>query len=312
MNAFPWLTILGVVPLVGAAVVAAAAARPRAAGQAARPRRLAAHARADHRRWRCSSTRGGPQFQFVERPRLDPRSSASRYAVGVDGIALVLIALATVLVPVVILAGLARRRRRRAARSRSFFALLLVLETMIIGVFAATDVFLFYVFFEAMLIPVYFLIGAFGGPQRVVRRGEVPALQPVRRAAHARRADRAVRRVGATSSARGTFDSRPARRPAHRPDDAEVAVPRLLHRLRDQGAAVAGPHLAARRRRRVDPRHRGAAGRRARQGRHVRDDPLLPAAVPGRLAAGLRAGRAGARRRSASSTARCSRSGRPT
>ncbi|HEV8526152.1 MAG TPA: NADH-quinone oxidoreductase subunit M, partial [Actinomycetes bacterium] len=45
-------------------------------------------------------------------------------------------------------------------------ALILVLETMMIGVFAATDVFLFYVFFEAMLIPMYFLIGSYGGPQR--------------------------------------------------------------------------------------------------------------------------------------------------
>ena len=43
---------------------------------------------------------------------------------------------------------------------------MLVLETMMIGVFAATDVFLFYVFFEAMLIPMYFLIGCYGGPRR--------------------------------------------------------------------------------------------------------------------------------------------------
>ena len=49
---------------------------------------------------------------------------------------------------------------------RTFFALLLLLETMMIGVFAATDVFLFYVFFEAMLVPMYFLIGSFGGPRR--------------------------------------------------------------------------------------------------------------------------------------------------
>ena len=49
---------------------------------------------------------------------------------------------------------------------KTFFALLLVLETMMIGVFAATDVFLFYVFFEAMLIPMYFLIGSYGGPKR--------------------------------------------------------------------------------------------------------------------------------------------------
>ena len=53
-----------------------------------------------------------------------------------------------------------------AVRNKRYFALMLVLEAFIVGVFAATDVFLFYVFFEAMLIPVYFLIGLFGGARR--------------------------------------------------------------------------------------------------------------------------------------------------
>ena len=48
----------------------------------------------------------------------------------------------------------------RRGKVQTFFALLLLLEVMMIGVFAATDVFLFYVFFEAMLIPMYFLIGS--------------------------------------------------------------------------------------------------------------------------------------------------------
>jgi NADH-quinone oxidoreductase subunit M len=54
----------------------------------------------------------------------------------------------------------------RRGQVKTFFALLLLLEVMMIGVFAATDVFLFYVFFEAMLVPMYFLIGSFGGPRR--------------------------------------------------------------------------------------------------------------------------------------------------
>jgi NADH-quinone oxidoreductase subunit M len=54
----------------------------------------------------------------------------------------------------------------RRGQPKTFFALLLLLEVMMIGVFAATDVFLFYVFFESMLIPMYFLIGSFGGPRR--------------------------------------------------------------------------------------------------------------------------------------------------
>ena len=58
------------------------------------------------------------------------------------------------------------------SREKNYFALMLVLETFMVGVFAATDVFLFYVFFEAMLIPVYFLIGQRRGAAPV-RRGEV-------------------------------------------------------------------------------------------------------------------------------------------
>src|ERR1035438_10529319 len=62
--------------------------------------------------------------------------------------------------------GLASGESRPRRSVKTYFALLLLLETMIIGVFAATDVFLFYVFFEAMLIPMYFLIGSFGVGQR--------------------------------------------------------------------------------------------------------------------------------------------------
>ena len=49
---------------------------------------------------------------------------------------------------------------------KNFFGLMLLLEFFMIGVFTATDVFLFYVFFEAMLVPMYFIIGSFGGPRR--------------------------------------------------------------------------------------------------------------------------------------------------
>src|SRR4029453_15026606 len=49
---------------------------------------------------------------------------------------------------------------------KAYFSLLLLLEVFMIGVFAATDIFLFYVFFEVMLVPMYFLIGSYGGPRR--------------------------------------------------------------------------------------------------------------------------------------------------
>lgn len=83
------------------------------------------------------------------------------YAVGVDGISLVLILLSTILVPIVVLATWHEVDGGRWG-VKVFYILILVLETMMIGVFAATDLFLFYVFFEAMLIPIYFLIGGFG------------------------------------------------------------------------------------------------------------------------------------------------------
>jgi NADH-quinone oxidoreductase subunit M len=85
------------------------------------------------------------------------------YAVGVDGIALTMVVLSAVLVPICLLAGW---NEVSPARTTHFVALILVLETFMIGVFAARDVFLFYVFFEAMLIPVYFLIGLYGGVNR--------------------------------------------------------------------------------------------------------------------------------------------------
>jgi NADH-quinone oxidoreductase subunit M len=87
------------------------------------------------------------------------------YAVGVDGMALVLILMTTILVPIVFLAGWNESENGRWS-VKVFYILLLILETMMIGVFAATDVFLFYVIFEAMLLPVYFLIGGYGSGER--------------------------------------------------------------------------------------------------------------------------------------------------
>ncbi|PDP86041.1 NADH-quinone oxidoreductase subunit M [Glycomyces fuscus] len=99
-------------------------------------------------------------LQFEEVYPWIPRFGVS-YAVGVDGIALALILMSAVLVPLVVLAAW-REHDDREDGGRGYFALILVLEAMMIGVFAATDVFLFYVFFEAMLIPVYFMIGRYG------------------------------------------------------------------------------------------------------------------------------------------------------
>ena len=99
-------------------------------------------------------------FQYVERYPWIP-SLGINYQLGVDGISLILILLSVILVPIVIVAGWNESENGRFS-VKTFYILMLVLETMMIGVFAATDVFLFYIFFEAMLVPVYFLIGGYG------------------------------------------------------------------------------------------------------------------------------------------------------
>ncbi|GAA1315518.1 NADH-quinone oxidoreductase subunit M [Pseudonocardia xinjiangensis] len=89
----------------------------------------------------------------------------TRFALGIDGIALVMLALIAVLVPIVM--AFSWEEKLPEGRTRSgYFGLLLATQGLLVGVFAATDVFLFYVFFEAMLIPMYFMIGRFGGPRR--------------------------------------------------------------------------------------------------------------------------------------------------
>ena len=86
-----------------------------------------------------------------------------RYTVGVDGISLFLVLLTTLLVPLSVLASY----RYITTRERAFYALMLVLTSGMIGVFVALDLFLFYVMWEVMLIPMYFIIGVWGGERRL-------------------------------------------------------------------------------------------------------------------------------------------------
>ena len=191
MSTFPWLTVIGAVPLAGALAIAATpvSSAPGSAASRAARRLLVKQLALVFSLITLGLTiammvafkSNGPEFQFTQTYQWIPQFGV-HYAVGVDGIALVLIAMTAVLMPVVILAswndadppegeeaaaGAADAPVARPRRSaKTYFVLLLVLETMMIGVFAATDVFLFYVFFEAMLIPMYFLIGSFGTGQR--------------------------------------------------------------------------------------------------------------------------------------------------
>jgi NADH-quinone oxidoreductase subunit M len=115
----------------------------------------------------------GARFQFVGSWTWI-KALGVHLSFGLDGIALVLVAMSVVLVPTVILASWNSFDSRRDAEEanaprrsvKTYFGLILLLEFFMIGVFTATDVFLFYVFFEAMLVPMYFIIGSFGGPRR--------------------------------------------------------------------------------------------------------------------------------------------------
>jgi len=100
-------------------------------------------------------------YQFVETASWLPGLDI-QYRMGVDGISLFLILLTLVLTPIAILSSAAITKR-----ARSFFAALLLLETMTTGMFAATDFLLFYIFFEAVLLPMYLIIGVWGGAKRI-------------------------------------------------------------------------------------------------------------------------------------------------
>jgi NADH-quinone oxidoreductase subunit M len=102
------------------------------------------------------------QMQFVERVPWIP-SFKAEYFLGVDGFAMPLILLTTFLTPLVVLSGWDVIK----ARPAQYFASFLILEGLMIGVFAAVDALLFYVFWEAMLIPMFVIIGVWGGERRV-------------------------------------------------------------------------------------------------------------------------------------------------
>ncbi|MGP4001622.1 NADH-quinone oxidoreductase subunit M [Streptomyces sp. 8N706] len=165
---FPLLTVTALVPAAGAIATAAVPAARRAAAKwLALAFSLATLVLAAVVLVRFEP--GGARYQLTE-SHAWIADFGVRYELGVDGIAVVLVALTALLIPFVILAGWhdADPLEEKAATNRKwrptqgFFALVLMVEAMVILSFEATDVFLFYIFFEAMLIPMYFLIGGFG------------------------------------------------------------------------------------------------------------------------------------------------------
>ncbi|WP_328300256.1 NADH-quinone oxidoreductase subunit M [Streptomyces sp. NBC_00435] len=162
---FPLLTVTAAVPAVGAILTAAVpAARRTAAKWLALFFSLATLVLAVLVAVRFEP--GGDRYQLTE-SHAWIKDFGVRYELGVDGIAVVLIALTAVLMPFIILAGWhdadpLENKSQRWRPTQGFFALILMVEAMVVISFEATDVFLFYIFFEAMLIPMYFLIGGFG------------------------------------------------------------------------------------------------------------------------------------------------------
>ena len=164
VTSVPWLTIMWAVPMLGAAAVMLIPASGRALAK-----------------WfallvsvvvlvlavivAVGFDPSGPQYQFVENMPWIP-SFGTGYILGIDGIALALVVLTAVLVPLLIVAGWNDADDQVGLRGRSthtYLALTLAVEGMVVISLISLDVLLFYVFFEAMLIPMYFLIGGFGG-----------------------------------------------------------------------------------------------------------------------------------------------------
>ena len=104
----------------------------------------------------------GPAFQNCANYEWIPQWGI-HYQVGMDGISLFMVLLTTLLLPLMVLGSWTYIRERR----RGFYAALLALTGGVVGVFVALDMFLFYVFWEVMLIPMYFMIGIWGGKERV-------------------------------------------------------------------------------------------------------------------------------------------------
>jgi len=154
----PWLTILVVIPALAAALVGLVPALRRrgrtiALGVSLVELVLAVLA-ATTFDWTDAGT-----YQLVETARWIPQIGVS-WALGVNALGLVMVLLATALVPLVLLAG--SREDEGGSEGGSYAALVLLLEAFMVMIFAAFDVVVFYIAFEAMLIPLYFMIGRFG------------------------------------------------------------------------------------------------------------------------------------------------------
>lgn len=158
-----WLIALILLPLAGALVVAGLRSNDRAATLAALAVSVV-ELLLIVPTWLAYDP-GGDRIQLATSVDWIPALGV-HLSFGIDGIALVMIAVIALLVPVVIGLLNSTDRLPEGRSAGGFLSLILVQEALTIAVFAATDVFLFYVLFEIMLVPMYFLIGFYGGPKR--------------------------------------------------------------------------------------------------------------------------------------------------
>ena len=200
-----------------------------------------------------------------------------KYGMGVDGIAALLVFLTTLLGVIVIIASWHYVKDREMG----FFISLLLLQVGMVGVFCATDLFLFYVFWEAMLIPMYFIIGVWGGPRRIYAAIKFFLFTLIGSLLMLLAIIVVVYYVKDQTGAL-TFDIQALSKMVYTLQPAVLGVPRLLRGLRHQGADVPGAHLAPRRARRGAHGGLRDPGRRAPQDGRLRHAALLPALLPGR------------------------------
>ena len=163
MTHFPWLSVLWALPVIGAAIIIVLPASQRQtakyAGLAVSLAVLAVTVLLAVR-----FDPAGERFQFVEN-RTWISTFGTGYILGVDGIALALVVMTAVLMPLLLIAGWNDIDDRSGLSGRApqgYVALMLAVEGMVLMSLISLDILLFYVFFEAMLIPMYFLIGGFG------------------------------------------------------------------------------------------------------------------------------------------------------
>ena len=187
--------------------------------------------------WRFSLDANAPRFQFVQDLSWIP-SIGARYTIGIDGLSFLMVLLTTVLGMISIGSSWSAIKKRE----KEYYILFLLLQTGMLGVFMSLDFVLFYVFWEVMLVPMYFLIGVWGSERRLYAAikfflytlaGSVIMLLAIL----------AIYYNANTFSIQDHSCESPT--PMFAAAAPEVAVLGLLFRVRDQGSDVSVPHVAA-------------------------------------------------------------------